>query len=909
MHKILLVDDDSGCLKSTARLLHEHKDQWELILAQSADEAMDCLKKHDIDLIISDILMPGKSGMELLAQIKAIDALENIPVIMVSGQTDTESKINVLKMGASELLSKPFDKAELEVRIENCLRLKTYFCQISQQKKELEKEIADRNRFAQLVSETNAAIVEEDKLENLLQRCCQAIVDCLDAVFARIWVMDNKKDRLELIASAGMYTHIKGNHQFIPSGQYKIGRIAQDKTPHFTNAVISDPETSDPEWAEKENIVAFAGHPLIAKGRLAGVMAMFSKTELKESTSQALSSIGKGIALGILQKKSDDQVRFYSFYDSLTLLPNRKFFYVFLGKMINYADRNQSRFALIVIDIDDFNRINESLGHIIGDKCLKIVSERLLATLRECDCLTRLYSDDPPIARMGGDEFAVLLQDADNISNVSRVVQRLLTELSKSLWIEDRELILSASVGISMYPDNGNSIADLFKNADTALYHAKQKGKNNFTFYSKSMNVQSLQTLDLEINLRHALEKKEFCLYYQPKVELKTNAVIGAEALIRWQKENGDIVSPIQFIPLAEETGLILPIGDWVIEDACRQNLEWQKAGLKKIPLAINVSGKQFGQKNFVEKIIQQLKSSGLHPDFLEIEITETTIMTNPDTAIHNLKQLKNHGLKISLDDFGTGYSSLAYLQKLPIDQLKIDRSFIKNILSNSNDALMVKAIVSMAHNLDLEVIAEGVEDIQQLEFLAALDCDVIQGYLYSPPVSADKFSTFLNDSFKFDSIKSIVSLAADNDGPEDLKAPPTVSIQWRKSFCIGEKTIDEQHQKWFQILHKTQKKLLGNLKCTIGEIGPDALNEMIEYTKYHFSYEEAFLEKADYSGLTDHKAGHADLIKKLEQFNRNLNTGKTILTSEIIELMETWFIEHILIEDQKFKKCIESLV
>ncbi len=750
MNSILIIDDDPAFLDSLRRMLRNHQEVWSLKFAKSVNEALTIIKDHDIELIISDIFMPEKSGMDLLAHLKKEETEKKIPIILITGRLEQDLKLKALELGATELLSKPFDKAELIFRIKNCLRLKNYQDQIIKQNLILEEEIKYRKRCSLLSAKVNSALVEEEKLSDLLQKSCQSMVDCLEAAFARIWLFQDEKSRLKLAASAGMYTHIDGKHQYIPVGKFKIGLIAENRHPHFTNKVIGDPNVSDQEWAIKEKMVGFAGYPLVVKGRLVGVIAMFSKNELKDSILETLASIADGIALGIVKKKSDDQAHFYSFYDSLTRLPNRKFFNVLIGKMISYSNRYLKRFALLIIDIDDFNRINESLGHAAGDSCLKTIADRLLNALRNSDSVVRLSGEETPMARLGGDEFAILLQETSDIQQLNSVLNRILKALSEPILTQGRELPLSVSIGVSVYPDDGNSISDLFKNAETALYQAKRKGKSHFVFYSEVMNEASLEMLDLEISLRNAIDKKALQLYYQPKVNVITNELIGAEALSRWTNTNGDDISPAKFIPLAEKTGMIVPISDWVLQTTCQDNISWQSTGLAKIPIAVNISGLEFGQKDFIKKTTEITQSCDLSTKYLELEITETTIMKSPEKAIQNLKELKNNGFKISLDDFGTGYSSLAYLQKLPIDQVKIDRSFIKNILCNPNDAVMVKSIISMAHNLGLSVVAEGVEDKGQLEFLKQLKCDTVQGYLFSRPVPASKFKKFLKKGYKF---------------------------------------------------------------------------------------------------------------------------------------------------------------
>lgn len=617
------------------------------------------------------------------------------------------------------------------------------FRDITDQKK-AEVELIERTRLAELGSEIGAILVKHEDLRSQLQLCTESIVKHLDAAFARIWILNEEENVLELKASAGMYTRLDGYHSIKKVGELKIGIIAKEKKPHLTNTVIGDPMIADQEWAKREGMIAFAGHPLVLSDKLIGVMAMFSKKPLHEAALKALASISDEIALGIERKKAEDQIHFLAYYDSLTGLPNRYFFRELLKEAIEYATRYKRSFAVAIIDLDDFNRINESLGHNFGDELLKIVSSRLLNILRSSDYVARIYDDEEPIARMGGDEFIVLIQELDSVLNASHVARRILDELSQPYELVGREVFITTSIGIALFPDDGEDVENLIKNADTALYHSKKKGKNHFRFYTKSMNETAIELLTLETDLHRAIERQEFLLYYQPKVDLSTRKIIGMEALIRWKTPEGDLISPGKFIPLAEANGLIVPIGKFVLQTACLQNKMWQEAYTEKISVAINVSGLQFGQKDFVQDVITALKSTNLDPQYLELEITETTIMTDPERAVRNLNELKEVGVQISLDDFGTGYSSLNYLQRLPLDAIKIDISFIRNVVTDFNDAVIVKTIIAMAHNLNMKVIAEGVEDEQQFEFLKEHGCDIIQGYLFSPPLPAENFFDLL---------------------------------------------------------------------------------------------------------------------------------------------------------------------
>lgn len=611
-------------------------------------------------------------------------------------------------------------------------------------RKRAEAELIERARQAALGAEIGSVLVQQKDLKSLLQLCTEAIVKLLDAYFARIWIINEKKDVLELVASAGRYTRIDGNHAIKQVGKLKIGIIAEEKKPHLTNAVIGDPTIIDQEWAKREGIVAFAGHPLVVEDNLVGVMAMFSKKPLQENAIKALASISDEIALGITRKKAEGQIHFLAYYDNLTSLPNRHFFGELLKKSIEYASRYKHKFSVALIDLDNFKIINDTLGHNIGDELLKIISIRLLNILRSSDYVARIFEDEELLVRMGGDEFIVLLHENDDVQKTSHVAQRILEDLSKTYEMDGQEIFTTASIGLAVYPDDGMDVENLIKNADTALYHAKKMGKNNFQFYSKSMNEAYLEILTMENNLRRAIDRQELLLYYQPKVDLMTKEIIGMEALIRWKTPDGNLISPLKFIPMAEANGLIVPIGRFVLQTACLQNQIWQKDGGKKICVSVNVSGVQFGQKDLVKEIFTVLENTGLDSQYLELEITETTVMMDPEKAIHSLNKLKEGGIRISLDDFGTGYSSLNYLRRLPLYAIKIDISFIRNVVSDPNDAVIVKTIIAMAHALNLKVIAEGVEDKNQLEFLREHKCDIIQGYLFGPPVPTEEFHNLL---------------------------------------------------------------------------------------------------------------------------------------------------------------------
>ena len=428
-------------------------------------------------------------------------------------------------------------------------------------------------------------------------------------------------------------------------------------------------------------------------------------------------------------------------YDALTSLPNRALFRQRLQRSLARAQRFNEGLAVLCMDLDRFKNVNDALGHDTGDRVLQAVAERLKGGLREVDTL----------ACLGGDEFAVLLERVSDTRFVGSVARKLLQTIAEVLMLDDQEYHITASIGISTYPADGSDATTLLKYADIAMHRAKERGMNNSQFYAAAMNAHSMARLSLETGLRHALERGEFLLHYQPKVDIASGRITGMEALLRWMRPGSDrgeckagMVSPADFIPLAEETGLIVPIGAWVLKAACERNRAWQRQGMPPLRVAVNLSARQFVQANLVSDVARVLDASGLAPAWLELEITESMVMGDPERAIQTLRQLKSMGIALAIDDFGTGYSSLGYLKRFPIDNIKIDRSFIKDIPRNNDDATITRTIIDMTHNLRLKVVAEGVETAAQLNFLREHGCDEMQGYYFSRPLAEDAFSTLV---------------------------------------------------------------------------------------------------------------------------------------------------------------------
>ena len=435
------------------------------------------------------------------------------------------------------------------------------------------------------------------------------------------------------------------------------------------------------------------------------------------------------------RREAQNNLHYMATHDMLTLLPNRMLFTDRLQQALTRAPWHKRQVAVLMLDLDRFKIINNSLGHETGDKLLKAAAERLIGIVRAGDT----------VARFGGDEFAVLLTDLRNADDVGNITEKIITALSQPLTLDARELFVTVSIGVSIYPNDGEDALTLLRNADAALYRAKDLGKNTYQLYSPGMSAGAGEHIELEAALRRALLRDELVLHFQPQIALATRRIVGAEALLRWNRDGDEspLLSPLHFIPLAEETGLIIPIGEWVLYHACRQARLWRDAGHAGLRVAVNLSDREFKKKNLIETVKHILKDTGLEADLLELELTEGIIMRNVDTTIDTLHELKAMGVQLSIDDFGTGYSSLSYLKRLPLDALKVDRSFVKDIPADPDDMAITAAIIAMAHNLRLNVVAEGVEDRHQLNFLREHQCDMVQGYLFSRPLPADKLADF----------------------------------------------------------------------------------------------------------------------------------------------------------------------
>jgi diguanylate cyclase (GGDEF)-like protein len=475
------------------------------------------------------------------------------------------------------------------------------------------------------------------------------------------------------------------------------------------------------------------------------VMEAFWRHELVQEKDQLLQQIQSAnellaqvnLELAAAIERKDSQIDHIAHFDPLTNLPNRLLFLDRLDQEISRAHRDRNMVAVLSVDLDRFKQINDSFGHPVGDQLLQAAAERLTSTVRACDT----------VARVGGDEFSIILTEVKETHAAGEAAQKILDAFAHMpLMAGENEIFVTLSIGISIYPVDGVNTSTLLKNADAALHQAKEEGRNNFQYYAGQMNATAWQRMKLENELRHALARDEFLLYYQPKVDLESGKIVGMEALIRWQSPERGLVAPGEFIPLLEETGLILPVGEWVLRAACKQASAWQAAGIPDVHIAVNLSTLQFRQPDFTGLVLGILKENGLDPALgtIELELTESLLMSNEFGAVETLVKLHEAGIEFSIDDFGTGYSSLSYLKRFPISSLKIDQSFVHDLSLNQGDEAIVAAIIALGHSLGLNVIAEGVETVAQLAQLRKKGCNEIQGFLFSRPVPASEMTLLL---------------------------------------------------------------------------------------------------------------------------------------------------------------------
>lgn len=606
--------------------------------------------------------------------------------------------------------------------------------------------MASKERLAQMLaalSATNEAIMRAKTRTELFEMVCEAAVNGGQFTATSVAIAEPGSDFLRVVAASGPGAEATKAAKVATSAAYPEGRGLTGTAYRTRQPCVSNDYLADRSRSAFHNVVRSTGArsgaalPLLGRGKVAGVL-LFLSTELDAFTPELvelLQRLAENVSFGIEnfdradeRQRAEEQVKHLATHDGLTDLPNRVMFDEMLSFSIKTAQRHERKAAVLFVDLDRFKIVNDSLGHAEGDRLLIEVADRLRDGVRASDV----------VARLGGDEFVVLLNEVANHQQATSIAHGLLSLLAKPLELRGLECRVTASIGIAMFPDHGADEQTLMKHADMAMYLAKQGGKNDVRLFSNEIETQAVDQLAMEASLRRALDENELCLYYQPKLDVATGQIGGVEALLRWNHPTLGLVPPLRFIPLAEQTGLIIPIGRWVMKAACEQNVAWQRQGLPPISVAINVSPRQFSDENLLRDIDDALRVSGMDPRLLQVEITESMVMLNVEKAIGVLDAIRSRGVSLAIDDFGTGYSSMSAMKRFPIDTIKIDRSFVRDLPNNSEDKAIAQAIINMGKALGLTIVAEGVETREQQEFLRAHACDEIQGYVVSKPVPAD---------------------------------------------------------------------------------------------------------------------------------------------------------------------------
>jgi diguanylate cyclase (GGDEF)-like protein/PAS domain S-box-containing protein len=696
----LLIVDDEPLVRKLLKMLLE--DQGYLTLtASSGEEALAIVEQQPPDLILLDIMMPGMDGYEVARKLKSDKSMANIPIIMLSALGEHSARILGLEAGAEDFLNKPVESAELWLRVRNLLRLKAFGDYLKSHNLMLEEQLQQRT-------------IDLERFRS---------------------AMDASGDAIFLINRSSMRL-IEFNRHACQVMGYSVEELLR-KTP----ADLSD-NTIEQLEIMYDQIIAGRSPIEPIETRIRCKDGSYIPVEMhREAYKTGDDWIIVGIARDISRRKETDQrLLKMAHYDSLTGLPNRNLFFTTLQMGLTQALLSNWQLAVVTVDLDDFNNVNETWGHLVGDQMLTELGQRLTNCLNVSDT----------VGRMDGDEFALILMIREGQADPLQTVERVREKLREPFHLAGQLTATTASIGIALYPNDGDDAHGLIKHANTAMHRAKKIGRDTYRFYTAQMNVEASARQAMEAALRDAVEQHAFELYYQPKIDLADGTVCGLEALLRWPRPGLPNVSPAVFVPMLENLGLITQVGKWVITSVCKQIADWQNAGEKPFRVAVNVSGQQIIEGDLIASIQQVLVDHQIDPHWLEIELTESSLMENTSHTIASLKTLQQMGIKVSIDDFGTGYSSLAYLRRFPIDKLKIDIAFIREVTSNPQDAAIAKTIIELAHSLDLQVIAEGVETVEQLAFLTANGCDQVQGYLFSRPLPISELDELLRERICF---------------------------------------------------------------------------------------------------------------------------------------------------------------
>jgi len=663
----------------------------ELAHAASLNDAGKHLARTVFDIILLDLGLPDAQGLEAVRRVRAM--APRVPLVVLTGLDDESVALKALQEGAQDFLV----KGQIDSR--GLLRALRY----AMERKMMEHALFMEKERAQVTLNSigdsvvctdfsgNITFVNATAEKMVGWSCQEAAGRPMADVFRFVDATSREAipNPMETAVSQGRTVHL-------PANCVLLGRYGSEIPIEDCISPIDDRE-----------------------GRPTGAVIVFRDVSAARAMSKQISHAAQ--------------------HDFLTGLPNRMLLNDRITQAIALAARHTRKVALVFLDLDGFKHINDSLGHPIGDRLLQSIAARLADCVRASDT----------VSRQGGDEFVVLLSEIKQLEDPAMSVRRMLQVLAQPHYLDNHELHVTASIGVSVYPDDGHDAETLIKNADTAMYQAKENGRQSYQFFEPFMNFRAVERQSIEEGLRRALERQEFSLQYQPKVNLRTGEITGAEALLRWTHPARGPVSPKEFIPVAEDSGLILPIGNWVLREACRQARAWVQAGLPNATMAVNISAMEFRDGRFLESVFAALEETGMKPESLELELTESVLMKRAGFAQSILKSLRASGVQVALDDFGTGYSSLSYLRKFSVDSLKVDQSFVRQITEEPCETTIVTAIIGMAHSLKMRVVAEGVETREELEFLQTHYCDEAQGYYFSPPVSAFQFAELLRDGFR----------------------------------------------------------------------------------------------------------------------------------------------------------------
>ncbi|MEO8629667.1 MAG: EAL domain-containing protein [Betaproteobacteria bacterium] len=685
--QLLLIEDNPADAYLLRRMLDDHgSHNIALAHVQSMGEAEKHLLEHAVDIILVDLGLPDAQGLGAVRRAHA--AAPRIPLVVLTGLDDEAQATQALQEGAQEHLI----KGQIEAR--GLLRALRYA---------VERKAMDE------------ALFEEKERAQVTLNCIGDAVICTDTT-GNITFLNVAAEKLtgwSRQEAAGrpmdeVFRIVEGANRDTPPNPMQLA-VEHDRVVHLSSncTLLTRHGTEIPI----EDSVA----PIHDRdGRTTGAVIVFR-------------DVSAARAMAVQMAHSAE-------HDFLTGLPNRLLLNDRVTRAISLAQRHRKQVAILFLDLDGFKHINDSLGHPTGDKLLQSAAKRLLKCVRDTDT----------VSRQGGDEFVVLLSELEHPEDAAISARRMLDAVAASHSVDQHELHVTTSIGVSVYPDDGMDAETLIKNADTAMYQAKEGGRQGFRFFKPEMNARAVERQSIEESLRRAVERREFALHYQPKIDIRTGTITGAEALIRWTHPTRGSVAPAQFIAVAEDCGLIVPIGKWVLHQACEQARTWLDAGLRVGTIAVNVSAIEFGNEGFLEGVFDTLKDTGLDPHALELELTESVLMKRADSAAAILQMLKKTGVQVAIDDFGTGYSSLSYLQKFPVDTLKIDQSFVRQITAAPEETSIVTAVINLSRSLNMRVVAEGVETREALSFLASHQCDQAQGYYFSRPVTAQEFAVLL---------------------------------------------------------------------------------------------------------------------------------------------------------------------